>query len=289
MGPKILSLSVKVATSTNAVADAGATPAAVVTVVATTDADLSVVTATSANAVADAEATPAAVVTVAARDADLSVVAATSANAVADAGATPAAVVTVVATTDADLSVVAATSANAVADAAVVTPAAVVTVAATTDADLSVVAATSANEFADAALVTTAAAATEEETEAVISASAVADTIAGTSAQIIKSISDYNPPLDELIRFSTAVVKQLQEKFNNFEKGTSLWTNLQNFSTSQEVVLLSTESEVNALNISHSQSGSGTTSIPQVVAVALVNNLEENDIHIRESILFTAG
>ena len=78
--------------------NSGATPAAVVTVAATTDADLPVVAATSANAVADAGATPAAVVTVAARDADLSVVAATSANAVADAAVvTPAAVVTVAA------------------------------------------------------------------------------------------------------------------------------------------------------------------------------------------------
>ena len=49
--------------------------------------------------------------------------------------------------------------------------------------------------------------------------------------------------------------------------------------------MLSTESEVNAPNISHSHLGSGTTSTPPVVAVSLVDILEENDIHIRESIL----
>ena len=196
--------------------------------------------------------------------------------------------------TDADLSVVAAMSANVVADAAVVTSAAVVTVAATTDADLSVVAATSAKAVADAGATPVAletVAATYEATEAdpsvgaVVSASAVADTTAGTSALVIKFISDYNPPLDELIRFSTAVVNQLQKKFDNFENGKCLWTTLQNFKTSQEIVLLSAESEVNAPNISHSHLGSGTTSIPPVVAVSLVDILEENDIHIRESIL----
>jgi hypothetical protein len=80
-------------------------------------------------------------------------------------------------------------------------------------------------------------------------------------------------------------VNQLQEKLNSYEKGTNLWTTLQNFKTSQEIVLLSAESEVNAPNISHSHLGSGTTSIPPVVAVSLVDILEENDIHIRESIL----
>jgi hypothetical protein len=207
----------------------------------------------------DAGTTLAALVTVAATtEADLSVVATTSANAVGDAGATPAALVTVAATTEADLSVVAATSANAVADAGATLAALVTTMAATTGADLSEVAATSATN-------------------------AVVDAAAGTSAQIIKSISDYNPPLDELLKFSTAVVNQLQQKLHNFENGKSLWTTLLN--KSQEVVLLSKESEVNAPKISHSQSGSGTTSISQVVAVALVNNLEENDKHIRESIL----
>ncbi len=118
-----------------------------------------------------------------------------------------------------------------------------------------------------------------------VSASAATDTTAGTSAQLLKSISDYNRPLDEFLKFSTAVVNQLQEKLNSYEKGTNLWTTLQNFKTSQEKVLLSAESEVNAPNISHSHLGSGTTSIPPVVAVSLVDILEENDIHIRESIL----
>ena len=114
----------------------------------------------------------------------------------------------------------------------------------------------------------------------------VADTTAETSAQIIQSISTYNPPFDELVVFSTAVVNQLQEKFNMFNKGSSLLAPLQNFiisqsgsgtsSNSQEAVLLSTESEV---NISHSQSGSRTTSTPVEVALALVNILEESDIY----------
>ena len=92
--------------------------------------------------------------------------------------------------------------------------------------------------------------------------------------------------------FSTAVVNQLQEKFNMFNKGSSLLATLQNFiisqsgsgtsSNSQEAVLLSTESEV---NISHSQSGSRTTSTPVEVALALVNILEESDIYIRNCIL----
>jgi len=304
-------LSEVVANSATAVANAAVvTTAAVVTVAATTDADLSEVVANSANAVADPAvvttgsevdsgataaalitpvaletvATPVALETVAATDEateeDLSLVAAMSAKAVADAGATPVALETVAATdeeTEEDLSLVAAMSAKAVADAGA-TPVALETVAATdeeTEADLSSVAAMSANDPSVEAVVSANA----------LSASEVTDTTAGTSELVIKFISDYNPPLDELIRFSTAVVNQLQEKFNNVENGKSLWTKLQNFNTSQEVVLLSTESEVNAPNISHSHLGSGTTSTPPVVAVSLVDILEENDIHIRESIL----
>ena len=230
--------------SANAVADAGATLAALVTTVAA-----------ASDEATEADPSVEAVISASAVADTTSVI---SANAVGDAGATPAALVTVAATTEADLSVVAATSANAVADAGATLAALVTTMAATTGADLSEVAATSATN-------------------------AVVDAAAGTSAQIIKSISDYNPPLDELLKFSTAVVNQLQQKLHNFENGKSLWTTLLN--KSQEVVLLSKESEVNAPKISHSQSGSGTTSISQVVAVALVNNLEENDKHIRESIL----
>ena len=200
-----------------------------------------------------------------------------------------------VAATDADPSVEATTAVEATVRAVTIAPtaialeASIVPAAAVANAAAAIIA--PATPIAAEAR-TDVATETDPSVEAVISASAVADTTAETSAQIIQSISTYNPPFDELVVFSTAVVNQLQEKFNMFNKGSSLLAPLQNFiisqsgsgtsSNSQEAVLLSTESEV---NISHSQSGSRTTSTPVEVALALVNILEESDIYIRNCIL----
>jgi hypothetical protein len=200
-----------------------------------------------------------------------------------------------VAATDADPSVEATTAVEATVRAVTIAPtaialeASIVPAAAVANAAAAIIA--PATPIAAEAR-TDVATETDPSVEAVISASAVADTTAETSAQIIQSISTYNPPFDELVVFSTAVVNQLQEKFKLFNKGSSLLAPLQNFiisqsgsgtsSNSQEAVLLSTESEV---NISHSQSGSRTTSTPVEVALALVNILEESDIYIRNCIL----